>query len=162
MTSVKKLTRSEVRGHAKKPWRQKGTGRARHGSSKGPQWVGGGVVFAPKPRDFSQKINKKMRDAAFASAFSQKIAQNEVTILDKIELVEKKTKEVATMLDTFGLNKRTIIVTAENDPTVVRCANNIEKVSVAEVGLLNVCDVVENKNIVITVDAIKKIEEAYV
>ena len=156
------LTRSEVRGHAKKPWRQKGTGRARHGSTKGPQWVGGGVVFAPKPRDFSQKINKKMRDAAFASAFSQKIAQNEVTILDKIELAEKKTKEVATMLDTFGLNKRTIIVTAENDPTVVRCANNIEKVSVAEANLLNVCDVVENTNIVITVDAIKKIEEAYV
>ena len=156
------LTRSEVRGHAKKPWRQKGTGRARHGSTKGPQWVGGGVVFAPKPRDFSQKINKKMRDAAFASAFSQKIAQNEVTILDKIELVENKTKEVATMLDTFGLNKRTIIVTAENDPTVVRCAHNIEKVSVAEANLLNVCDVVENTNIVITVDAIKKIEEAYV
>ena len=156
------LTRSEVRGHAKKPWRQKGTGRARHGSSKGPQWVGGGVVFAPKPRDFSQKVNKKMRDAAFASAFSQKIAQNEVTILDKIELVENKTKEVATMLDTFGLNKRTIIVTAENDPTVVRCANNIEKVTVAEANLLNVCDVVENTNIVITVDAIKKIEEAYV
>ena len=156
------LTRSEVRGHAKKPWRQKGTGRARHGSTKGPQWVGGGVVFAPKPRDFSQKVNKKMRDAAFASAFSQKVAQNEVTILDKIELVENKTKEVATMLDTFGLNKRTIIVTAENDPTVVRCANNIEKVSVAEAGLLNVCDVVENTNIVITVDAIKKIEEAYV
>ena len=156
------LTRSEVRGHAKKPWRQKGTGRARHGSSKGPQWVGGGVVFAPKPRDFSQKINKKMRDAAFASAFSQKIVQNEVTILDKIELVEQKTKEVATMLNTFGLDKRTIIVTAENDPTVLRCANNIEKVSVAEVSLLNVCDLVENKNIVITVDAIKKIEEAYV
>ena len=156
------LTRSEVRGHAKKPWRQKGTGRARHGSSKGPQWVGGGVVFAPKPRDFSQKINKKMRDAAFASALSQKITQNEVTLLDKIELQTQKTKEVATMLDTFGLNKRTIIVTAENDPTVVRCANNIEKVSVAEVALLNVCDLVENTNIVITVDAIKKIEEAYV
>ena len=156
------LTRTEVRGHAKKPWRQKGTGRARHGSSKGPQWVGGGVVFAPKPRDFSQKINKKMRDAAFASAFSQKIAQNEVTVLDKIELQTQKTKEVATMLDKFDLNKRTIIVTAENDSTVVRCANNIEKVSVSEVNLLNVCDLVENKNIVITVDAIKKIEEAYV
>lgn len=154
--------RTEVKGGGKKPWRQKGTGRARHGSSKGPQWVGGGVVFAPKPRDFSQKINKKMRDAAFASAFSQKIAQNEVTILDKIELAEQKTKEVATMLNTFGLNKRVIIVTAENDPTVLRCANNIEKVSVAEVDLLNVCDIVENKDIVITVDAIKKIEEAYV
>lgn len=156
------LTRSEVRGHAKKPWRQKGTGRARQGSTKGPQWVGGGVVFAPKPRDFSQKINKKMRDAAFASAISQKIAQNEVVVLDKIELQEQKTKEVANMLDTFGLNKRTVIVTAENDPTVLRCAKNIENVSVAEVNLLNVCDVVENTNIVITVDAIKKIEEAYV
>lgn len=156
------LTRSEVRGHAKKPWRQKGTGRARQGSTKGPQWVGGGVVFAPKPRDFSQKINKKMRDAAFASAISQKIAQNEVVVLDKIELQEQKTKEVANMLDIFGLNKRTVIVTAENDPTVLRCAKNIENVSVAEVNLLNVCDVVENTNIVITVDAIKKIEEAYV
>lgn len=156
------LTRSEVRGHAKKPWRQKGTGRARQGSTKGPQWVGGGVVFAPKPRDFSQKINKKMRDAAFASAISQKIAQNEVVVLDKIELQEQKTKEVANMLDAFGLNKRTVIVTAENDPTVLRCAKNIENVSVAEVNLLNVCDVVENTNIVITVDAIKKIEEAYV
>ncbi len=156
------LTRSEVRGHAKKPWRQKSTGRARQGSTKGPQWVGGGVVFAPKPRDFSQKINKKMRDAAFASAISQKIAQNEVVVLDKIELQEQKTKEVANMLDAFGLNKRTVIVTAENDPTVLRCAKNIENVSVAEVNLLNVCDVVENTNIVITVDAIKKIEEAYV
>ena len=156
------LTRSEVRGHAKKPWRQKGTGRARHGSSKGPQWVGGGVVFAPKPRDFSQKVNKKMRDGAFASAISEKIRQNEVLVLDKIEFTEPKTKEMVKMLEAFDLNKRTIIVTAENDTVVNRVANNIQKLSVAEAKLLNVCDIVENTNVVFTLDAIKKVEEAYV
>jgi len=156
------LTRSEVRGHAKKPWRQKGTGRARHGSSKGPQWVGGGVVFAPKPRDFSQKVNKKMRDGAFASAISEKIRQNEVIVLDKIEFANPKTKEMVKMLEAFDLKKRTIIVTAENDTIVNRVAGNIEKVSVAEAKLLNVCDIVENTNVVFTLDAIKKVEEAYV
>lgn len=155
------LTRSEVRGHAKKPWRQKGTGRARQGSSKGPQWVGGGVVFAPKPRDFSEKINKKMRDIAFASAISQKIRQNEVVVLDKLTF-EGKTKEMSNLLKTFDLKKRTIFVTAENDEMVNRVANNIQKVSVAEARLLNVCDIVENTNVVFTLDAIKKIEEAYV
>lgn len=155
------LTRSEVRGHAKKPWRQKGTGRARQGSSKGPQWVGGGVVFAPKPRDFSEKINKKMRDIAFASAISQKIRQNEVVVLDKLTF-EGKTKEMSNLLKTFDLKKRTIFVTAENDEVVNRVANNIQKVSVAEARLLNVCDIVENTNVVFTLDAIKKIEEAYV
>lgn len=156
------LTRSEVRGHAKKPWRQKGTGRARQGSSKGPQWVGGGVVFAPKPRDFSQKINKKMRDIAFASALSQKVKQNEVIVIDKIAFENPKTKEMVNMLNAFDLNKRTIIVTAENDTIVNRVANNIQKLSVAEARLLNVCDIVENTNVVFTLDAIKKVEEAYV
>lgn len=156
------LTRSEVRGHAKKPWRQKGTGRARQGSTKGPQWVGGGVVFAPKPRDFSQKINKKMKDIAFASAISKKIEQNEVVVLDKIEFANAKTKEMVKLLDTFGLNKRTIIVTENNDKIVNRVANNIQNLSVVEANLINVCDIVENTNIVFTLDAIKKIEEAYV
>ncbi len=156
------LTRSEVRGHAKKPWRQKGTGRARHGSTKGPQWTGGGIVFAPKPRDFSQKINKKMRDQAFASALSQKIAQNEVVLVDKLDIAEPKTKAVVEMLKNFDLNKRTIIVTAENDKNVVKSASNIQKVSVAEAMLLNVLDVVKNTYLLFTVDAIKKIEEAYV
>lgn len=156
------LTRSEVRGHAKKPWRQKGTGRARQGSTKGPQWVGGGVVFAPKPRDYSEKINKKMRDIAFASAISQKIAQNEVIILDKLAFENAKTKEMVNLLKTFDLNKRTIFVTAENDEITNRVAGNIEKVSVTEARLLNVCDIVENTNVVFTLDAIKKIEEAYV
>ncbi len=156
------LTRSEVRGHAKKPWRQKGTGRARQGSSKGPQWVGGGVVFAPKPRDYSEKINKKMRDIAFASALSQKIRQNEVVVLDKLTFENAKTKEMSNLLKTFDLKKRTIFVTAENDETVNRVAGNIQKVSVAEARLLNVCDIVENTNVVFTLDAIKKIEEAYV
>ena len=156
------LTRTEVRGHAKKPWRQKGTGNARQGSSKGPQWVGGGVVFAPKPRDFSQKINKKMRDVAFASAISQKIRQNEVLVVDKFEFAEPKTREMVKMLEVFDLNKRTIIVTADNDEIVNRVAGNIQKVSVTEARLLNVCDIVENTNVVFTLDAIKKVEEAYV
>ena len=155
------LTRSEVRGHAKKPWKQKHTGHARQGSTKGPQFIGGGVVFAPKPRDFSEKINKKMRDIAFASAISQKIRQNEVVVLDKLTF-EGKTKEMSNLLKTFDLKKRTIFVTAENDEVVNRVANNIQKVSVAEARLLNVCDIVENTNVVFTLDAIKKIEEAYV
>lgn len=156
------LTRSEVRGHAKKPWRQKGTGRARHGSTKGPQWTGGGIVFAPKPRDFSQKVNKIMRDQAFASALSKKFEQNEVILLDKIEIAQPKTKLITDMLEKFDLTKRTIIVTAENDNNVYKSANNIEKVSVTEAMLMNVLDVVKNTFIIFTVDAIKKIEEAYV
>lgn len=156
------LTRSEVRGHAKKPWRQKGTGRARHGSTKGPQWTGGGVVFAPKPRDFSQKVNKIMRDQAFASALSKKFEQNEVVLLDKIDIAQPKTKVITEMLEKFGLDKRTIIVTAENDTNVFKSASNIEKVTVTEAMIMNVLDVVKNTFIVFTVDAIKKIEEAYV
>ena len=155
-------TRAEVRGGGRKPWRQKGTGNARQGSIRAPQWIKGGVVFAPKPRDFSQKINKKMRDVAFASAISQKIRQNEVLVIDKIEFAEPKTKEMVKVLKAFDLNKRTIIVTADNDEIVNRVAGNIQKVSVTEARLLNVCDVVENTNIVFTLDAIKKIEEAYV
>lgn len=156
------LTRSEVRGHAKKPWRQKGTGRARHGSTKGPQWTGGGVVFAPKPRDFSQKVNKIMRDQAFASALSKKFEQNEVVLLDKIEVAQPKTKVITEMLEKFGLDKRTIIVTAENDTNVLKSASNIEKITVTEAMFMNVLDVIKNTFIVFTIDAIKKIEEAYV
>ena len=156
------LTRSEVRGHAKKPWNQKHTGRARHGDTKGPQFTGGGVVFAPKPRDFSQKINKKMRDIAFSSAISQKIAQNEVYVIDDIKFENSKTKAASEFLKTFGLNKRTIILTDGKDESVLKATNNIQKVTAQDVALLNVCDVIENTYIVFTKNAIKKIEEAYV
>ena len=156
------LTRSEVNASKKKMYRQKGTGGARHDERSAPQFDGGGVVFAPKPRDFSQKINKKMRDIAFSSAISQKIAQNEVYVIDDIKFENNKTKAASEFLKTFGLNKRTIILTDGKDEGVLKATNNIQKVTAQDVALLNVCDVVENTFIVFTKNAIKKIEEAYV
>ena len=156
------LTRSEVNASKKKIYRQKGTGGARHDERSAPQFDGGGVVFAPKPRDFSQKINKKMRDIAFSSAISQKIAQNEVYVIDDIKFENSKTKAASEFLKTFGLNKRTIILTDGKDESVLKATNNIQKVNAQDVALLNVCDVVENTFLVFTKNAIKKIEEAYV
>ena len=156
------LTRSEVNASKKKMYRQKGTGGARHDERSAPQFDGGGVVFAPKPRDFSQKINKKMRDIAFSSAISQKIAQNEVYVIDEIVFENNKTKAASEFLKTFGLNKRTIILTDGKNEGVLKATNNIQKVSAQDVALLNVCDVVENTFLVFTKNAIKKIEEAYV
>ena len=156
------LTRSEINATKKKIYRQKGTGNARHDERSAPQFVGGGVVFAPKPRDFSQKINKKMRDIAFASAVSQKIRQEEVFILDEVKFADAKTKVASEFLKTFGLNKRTIIVTDGKDENVIKATNNIQKVSCVDASLLNVAQVVENKYVVFTKNAIKKLEEAYV
>ena len=156
------LTRSEVNASKKKMYRQKGTGGARHDERSAPQFDGGGVVFAPKPRDFGQKINKKMRDIAFSSAISQKIAQNEVYVIDDIKFENSKTKAASEFLKTFGLNKRTIILTDGKDESVLKATNNIQKVSAQDVALLNVADVVENTFLVFTKNAIKKIEEAYV
>lgn len=155
------LTRSEVRGHAKKPWKQKHTGRARQGSTKGPQWTGGGIVFAPKPRDFSKKVNAKAKKLAFASALSEKLNQKQITIIDSIEL-EPKTKNVQKMLDAFKFDNSTIIVTNGNNDNLLRASNNIPTVSVVEAKLLNTYEIVSNKNVVFTKDAVKKIEEAYV
>lgn len=156
------LTRSEVNASKKKMYRQKGTGNARHDERSAPQFDGGGVVFAPKPRDFSQKINKKMRDIAFSSALSQKIRQNEVFILDEVKFADNKTKSASEFLKTFGLNKRTMILTNGKDEGVMRATGNIQKVSCEDVMLLNVAQVVENTYLVFTKDAIKKLEEAYV
>ena len=156
------LTRSEVNLTKKKLWRQKGTGNARHDEKSAPQFVGGGVVFAPKPRDFSQKVNKKMRDIAFSSAVSQKIRQGEVFILDEINFADAKTKAAAEFLKTFGLNKRTIIVTDGKNDNAIKATNNIQKVSVVDASLLNVAEIVENTYVVFAKDAIKKLEEAYV
>ena len=155
------LTRSEVRGHAKKPWKQKHTGHARQGSTKGPQFVGGGVVFAPKPRDFSKKVNKFAKRTAFVSALSQKLAQNEVVILDKFALEQVKTKEVQKFLDTFKFDKTVCVVLGEKNDDVLRASANIERVDVTTANLLNVSEIVKNKQIVLTLDAVKSIEEAY-
>ena len=156
------LTISEINLSKKKMYRQKGTGGARHYERSAPQFDGGGVVFAPKPRDFSQKINKKMRDIAFSSAISQKIAQNEVYVIDDIKFENSKTKAASEFLKTFGLNKRTLILTDGKNENVLRATGNIQKVSAQDVALLSVTDVVENTFLVFTKNAIKKIEEAYV
>ena len=154
------LTRSEVRGHAKKPWRQKKTGRARHGSTKGPQWTGGGVVFAPKPRDFSKKMNKTAKRLALLSALSTKIAEGGVKVLDKFEL-SAKTKDAQAFLDAFKFTGKTIVVNAENSENIKRATANIKNLNIAEIDLLNVYEIVANKNVVLTKSAIKSIEEAY-
>lgn len=155
------LTRSEVRGHAKKPWRQKGTGRARHGSTKGPQWRGGGVVFAPKPRDFSQKINKQMKRAAFISAISTKLAENNIVVVKDFNIAEPKTKLMKKVLDDLKVNKSALLVVKGNDEKVARASSNLPKVSMCDSDLLNVYQIVATNKLVITVDAIKSIEEAY-
>ncbi len=155
------LTRSEVRGHAKKPWKQKHTGHARQGSTKGPQFVGGGVVFAPKPRDFSKKVNKFAKRTAFVSALSQKLAQNEVVILDQFALEQVKTKEVQKFLNTFNFNKTVCLVLDKKSDDVLRASANIARVDVTTANLLNVSEIVKNKQVVLTKDAVKLIEEAY-
>lgn len=154
------LTRTEVRGGGAKPYRQKGTGRARQGSIVAPQYVGGGVVFAKKPRDFSQKINKRMNKSAFYSALSEKLRQNEVVVLDKFALEEVKTKHVAAAAKALAPNGKVIFVLDSYNADAVRASANIPNVGVCEARTLNVYDIVSTKNIVITVDAIKQIEEA--
>ncbi len=154
------LTRSEVRGGGAKPWRQKGTGRARQGSIRSVQWVKGGVAFAPKPRDFFKKINKKAKTAAFLSALSYKVANNELIVVDEIELSEAKTKLVAEILKNFNFDKRTLFIVADKDEALLRASNNIEKLTVTVADLLNIYQLVANVNIVATKDAIQRIEEA--
>jgi large subunit ribosomal protein L4 len=155
------LTRSEVRGHAKKPWKQKHTGRARQGSTKGPQWKGGGVVFAPKPRDFSKKINKQVKKLAFASALSEKLRQNEIIFIDEFKLAEPKTKEVVKFLKTFNINKSVMIVTDKMIEEAIRAVANIQNAGIETAELLSTYDVVTNNKIVLTKEAVNSLEEAY-
>lgn len=155
------LTRTEVRGGGIKPWRQKGTGRARQGSIRAPQWIKGGVVFAPKPRDFSKKLNKKMKAQAFRSALSYKAANNELIVVDEIKLAAPKTKLVAQILKNFKADKRTLLLVTANDSDIVRAGANIEKLTVTEATLANVYELVSNAAVIATKDAIKQIEEAY-
>lgn len=154
------LTRSEVRGHAKKPWRQKGTGHARQGSTKGPQWTGGGVVFAPKPRDFSKKVNKQAKRIALLSALSAKLADKNITVLDKFEIDSAKTKDAQKFLDAFKFKGNVLVVNADNTNKELRSVANIPNLETVDVSLLNVYEVVANKNLVLTESAIKYLEEA--
>ena len=155
------LTKTEVRGGGIKPWRQKGTGRARQGSIRAPQWTGGGVVFAPKPRDFSQKINKQMKRGALCCALSGKVADEGFVVVDEIKLAEAKTKEIVKVLDALKIDKRVLLVVTDADEAVVRAANNIPTVTTINTSLINVYDVMANEKLVITKEAVKKIEEAY-
>lgn len=155
------LTRSEVRGGGAKPWRQKGTGRARQGSIRSPQWTGGGVVFAPKQRDFSQKINKKMRVAATISALSAKVADNKMVVVENLAFEQAKTKLVAQMLKAFDIKGKVIVLTDKDDEIVLRACANIQNVTVCNVDLINVYDLVANADCIATQAAIRKLEEVY-
>mgnify|MGYP000171631547 FL=1 len=155
------LTRTEVRGGGIKPWRQKGTGRARQGSIRAPQWIKGGVVFAPKPRDFSKKINKKMKAQAFRGAISYKVNNGELTVVDKIALEAPKTKLVAQILKNFNFDKKTLLIVAGDSADVVRASANIANLTVVDATLANVYQLVSNVAVLATEEAIKQIEEAY-
>lgn len=155
------LTRTEVRGGGIKPWRQKGTGRARQGSIRSPQWTGGGVVFAPKPRDFSQKVNKVAKRNALVSALSAKLADGNMIVVDKIALENAKTKEMVAVMNALNVDKRALLVVTGEDEAVVRAAKNIPTVTTMASELINVYDLVANEKLVVTEAAVKKIEEAY-
>lgn len=154
------LTRAEVRGGGIKPWRQKGTGRARQGSIRSPQWIKGGVAFAPKPRDFSKKVNRSAKFGAFLSALSYKAANSEITLLDNLTLEQAKTKLIADVLKNFKLGGKTLVVVAEHDATLLRAARNIKNLTIATSDLVSVYEIVANKHVLATVDAIKSLEEA--
>ena len=155
------LSRSEVRGHAKKPWRQKGTGRARQGSTKAPQWRGGGVAFAPKPRDFSKKVNKEAKRVAFRSAISTKLADKELVVLENIDIKDAKTKSIVEVLKNLNIDRTAVIVTKEANENVLRASANLQSVEVTNADLLSVYDIIKCDKLVVTADAIKSIEEAY-
>ena len=155
------LSRSEVRGHAKKPWRQKGTGRARQGSTKAPQWRGGGVAFAPKPRDFSKKVNKEAKRVAFRSAISTKLADKELIVLENLDIKDAKTKSMVEVLKNIGVEKTAVVVTKGANENVLRASGNLQGLEVTTSDLLNVYDIVKCDKLVVTADAIKSIEEAY-
>ena len=151
--------RSEVRGGGRKPWRQKGTGRARQGSIRSPQWVGGGTVFGPTPRSYSYKLPKKVRRLALKSALSSKVKEDNLVVLDSIAIDAPKTKEVIKMLDALSVNAKALIVTAETDETVIRSANNLQSVKVLTVDEINVLDLLAHDKLIITKDAAEKAGE---
>ena len=153
-------TRAEVSGGGKKPWRQKGTGRARQGSTRSPQWTHGGVVFAPKPRDYRLSLNKKLKRVALKSALSAKVAGEKFIVLDSLELPEAKTREMVKVLGNLK-TESALIVTDEVNETVVRAANNIQGVATTTVGMLNTYDVLKYDTVIATRDAVAKVEEVY-
>ena len=154
------LTRSEVSGGGKKPWRQKGTGRARQGSTRAPQWTHGGVVFAPVPRDYSFKLNKKEKRAALKSALTSRVAENKFIVLDELKLDEIKTKKFVEVMKNLKVEKA-LVVLNDMDVNVIKSADNVPTVKTAQTNELNVFDVLKYDTVVVTKDAVKTIEEVY-
>ncbi|MBR2047582.1 MAG: 50S ribosomal protein L4 [Oscillospiraceae bacterium] len=155
------LTRAEVSGGGRKPWRQKGTGRARQGSTRAPQWTHGGIVFAPKPRDYSYTLNKKVKRLAIKSALSAKAAENNIVVIDSIKMDSIKTKDFAAFLSAVGATKKPLVVTAEADQIVVKSGRNIPGCAVTFANLINVYDVVNAEKLVVDQAALAKIEEVF-
>lgn len=155
------LTRAEVSGGGKKPWRQKGTGHARQGSIRSPQWRHGGIVFAPKPRDYSYVINKKVKRLAMKSAFSSKVLDNGIIVLDSLEMPEYKTKSMVNVLDAIEANCKSLVVLPEIEDKIIKSSRNIPGVKTSQVNTLNVYDILNARKLVIVKSAISKIEEVY-
>ncbi len=155
-------TRAEVRGGGRKPFRQKGTGRHRQGSSTDPSQIGGGIVFAPKPRDHRYSVPKKLKRLALKSVLSAKVADKEIVVLDELKMSEPKTKDMVKVLENIKASKKTLIVTAEKDDNVIRSAANIQGVRTALVSTMNVYEIINHDSFVVTKEAVKKIEEVYV
>lgn len=155
------LTRTEVSGGGRKPWRQKGTGRARQGSTRSPQWRHGGVVFAPKPRDFRITVNKKVRRLAMLSVLTDKVAEGSFIVVDKLDMPAPKTREMVTILKNLGAENKTLIITEAVNADVVRASSNLPAVKTTVVNTLNVYDLINAQKAVITRDAVTKIEEVY-
>ena len=154
-------TRSEVRGGGKKPWRQKGTGRARQGSIRAPQWIKGGIALGPKPRSYKYTVNKKERRLAIKSILSSKVLEKELTVVDKLELTEIKTKTMVKALADLKVEGKTLIVVPENNKNVLMSARNIEGVKTITLNNINVFDLLKYTNLVLPLDTVKKIEEVY-
>ncbi|GHV29063.1 50S ribosomal protein L4 [Clostridia bacterium] len=155
------LTRAEVRGGGKKPWRQKGTGRARQGSIRSPQWRTGGIALGPKPRDYSYSLTKKTKRLALKSAFSSKFLSEELIVLDELKLTEYKTRDIVSVLKALKTEKKVLIVLPEVDRVTAKSARNIEKVKTTYINTLNVYDVLNCDHLIIVKDAVARIEEVY-
>ncbi|HBG14171.1 MAG TPA: 50S ribosomal protein L4 [Synergistaceae bacterium] len=154
-------TRGEVRGGGKKPWRQKHTGRARHGSRRSPIWVGGGITHGPHPRDYHQKVNRKVRRLALKSALSLKVSEGSLVLLDRIDIEKPSTKVMASFLSEIDAGKKVLIMVGESSPAIYKSASNIPGTMVLHVDSINVYDILNHNRMVLTMDAARKIEEVY-
>ena len=154
-------TRSEVRGGGRKPWRQKGTGRARQGSIRAPQWIKGGIALGPKPRSYYYTVNKKEKQLAIKSVLSSKVLENELVVVDTLDMKEIKTKEMVKALNNLKVEGKTLMLLAEKNENIQKSARNIEGVKTTLVNTINVYDLLKYKNLVVTLDTVKKLEEVY-